>query len=130
MCWLLSGDRYAELLKLVDNPFRRGPPKIPQLYKVISGRPETDSEALQLVNRVMVDWVLVYKKVRIKEGECPYYSPSSTMTAIRSLFAYLGKACGWVIAYNDLKGFDGCLDAVLENLFDTNQETYVSTTYF
>ena len=84
------------------------------------------SEALDLVNRVMVDWVRVYRKIRVKENECPYYSPSSTMTSIRSLFAYFTKAYGWVICFEDLKGFDGCLDFVLSDLFKKNQETYVS----
>lgn len=107
---------------MVDNLFRRGLQKIPLLYKIHSGHPETDMEAIELVNCVMVDWVLVYKKVWVKDGECLYYNPSSTMTAICSLFAYLTKACGWVIGYDDLKGFDGALDAVLQDLFNENKK--------
>ena len=112
----------------IPNPFRGKQGKIPLLYKVVSGRsPKTDREAVELVNRVMVDWARVYKKKRPNKGcDCPFYEPSSTMTAFRSLFAYLTIACGWLIGLDDLKNFDGCLDAVLTSLFEKRQKDYVS----
>lgn len=101
---------------------------IPLLYVVVSGKkPEEDRDCLDLVNRVMVDFVRVYKKDRPKKGStCPYYEPSSTMTSLRSLFAYLTVACGWLICLDDLRGFNGSLDAVLSDLFAKRVEEYVS----
>ena len=124
---LFAGDCYKELLKLVENPCARGGKKIPLLYKVVAGREATDSEALELANRAFVDWVRVHRKVRLKSSDnCPYYSPSSTMTSIRSLLAYLMRACGWVICFDDMRGFDGSLDAVLKDLFHQRQKDWVS----
>ena len=118
------------MLALVKNPFKRGgPTKIPVLFTLPSGiLPETDPDTVDLVNRVMVDWVRVHRKIRpLKQGSSnPFYSPSSQMTSLRQLFAFLSTTCGWVIGLDDLKGFDGCLNSVLSNLFDERQDLYVS----
>ena len=80
---LCAGDRYEKLLQPTANLFRGGPPKIPLLHVMVAGQSAPgNAEAVELVNRIMVDFVRVYKKVCVKEGECPYYSPSSTMTAL------------------------------------------------
>ena len=122
-----AGERYKDLLKEVKNPFFRGSGTVPKLYTMVSGRPPSDREALELTNRVMIDWARVYRKLVVRDGAtCPYYEPSSTMTAFRSLFAYFGCACGWEIGLDDLKGFPGSLDAVLTKLFADRQKKYVS----
>ena len=128
----VTEEQYKDLLKEIPNLFTtcgRGMAMIPLLYKVVSGKlPEDNRDVLDLVNRVMVDWARVYKKVRPKKGsECPYYEPSSTMTAFRSLFAFLTITCGWVICLDDLKGFDGCLHFVLTDLFTKRQKEWVSS---
>ena len=117
------------MLALVKNPFKRGgDSKIPVLFTLPSGiLPETDPDTVDLVNRVMVDWSRVYRKIRPTKGMSnPFYSPSSQMTALRQLFAFLSTTCGWVIGLDDLKGFDGCLHSVLTKLFDERQKAYVS----
>ena len=130
--YILLAERYSEVLKEIPNPFaskeETGLEKVPLLYQLVAGKTrESDPDILRLVNRVMVDWSRVYQKVRPKKGcECPFYEPSSTMTAFRSLFAYLTVTCGWVICLDDLKGFDGCLDHVLTKQFDERQRKYVS----
>ena len=129
----MSAERYKKLLEEVPNPFATSRDvaasgMIPLLYVVVSGKKaEEDRDSLDLVNRVMVDFVRVYKKDRPKKGfTCPYYEPSSTMTSLRSLFAYLTVACGWLICLDDLRGFNGSLDAVLTDLFAKRVEEYVS----
>ena len=117
------------MLSLVRNPFRRGgPAQIPLLFTIPSSvLPETDPDMVDLVNRVMVDWVRVHRKVRPAKGmENPYYSPSSQMTSLRQLFAYFSSTCAWVIGLDDLKGFDGSLQSVLTKLFAERQQKYVS----
>ena len=125
----LVGDRYKDLLKPVKNPFKKGASDIPLLFKEVSGRDSTDKEAMSLANRAFVDWVRVHRKVRTRPGQCPWYSPSSTMTAIRSLFSFLNGQCGWVVCYDDFKNFDGCLENVLKKLFEERQEEWVSTAW-
>ena len=58
------------MLSLVRNPFRRGgPAQIPVLFTIPSSvLPETDPDMVDLVNRVMVDWVRVHRKVRPAKG--------------------------------------------------------------
>ena len=97
------------------------------LYVMVGGKKaDEDKDALELANRAFIDWARVYKKIRKGKGlSCPFYEPSSTMTALRSLFAYLTVTCGWLICMDDLKGFDGSLDAVLVDLFAARQREYV-----
>jgi hypothetical protein len=61
------------------------------------------------------------------ETKCPYYQPSSQNTKIRTFFSAMKCHHDWVLGYDDFKGFEGSLGALLKDKYEEKAAKYVST---
>ena len=127
--------KWEKLLKEVPNPNRTcsrvGSERsdyVPLAYVAGSG-PITQVK-LELVNAMLCDWQvdLVMKK-KPKEGSdrsCPYYSPSTQNQMLRTFYAHMAKHHGWKYTESNFKGWKGCVDGVLGEIYAQRLKVYVS----
>jgi len=103
------------MLALVPNPNRLGEREVPFCFVAVSG--QVSPNKIYLANAMVVDWQLRLKKVKVKEGECPWYQPSTQAVNLRTFFAHMSKCHNWQFSEVNLKDFTGALDGVLKAEF-------------
>lgn len=97
---------------------------MPLAFVLLSGNVTHDK--IMLCNNMVVDWQVRIKKKKFKEGDCPWYQPNTQAVLFRTFISHMGKKHSWNIGESDLKGFEGCLNAVLKETFAQRYETWVS----
>lgn len=122
---------YRELMTRVRNPFHTGyvdesvPTVIPKVFVDLSGI--VSHGKIRLANRLVCSWQHEFKmQVPNAETKCPFYQPASQNNLVRVFFSAMNRRYGWVIGLNELSGFPGCLTAMLNKLYATRKEEYVS----
>ena len=114
------------MLEPVKNPSSLGSAEVPFCFVACSGI--TSQQKILLGNGMLVDWQLNLTKKKFKEGECPWYQPSTQGTNLRTFFGHMSKCYDWKFSEKDLKNFEGCLDGVLKIEFDRREKEWVSAT--
>ena len=97
---------------------------VPRFFDLLSGD-KTPSKT-QMANSLLVDFSLKHKKRRFKEGDCPWYSPVTQSTELRVMLAHMTKNYGWQYTELDFKGFEGCLNGVLQTMYEQRLKEWVS----
>ena len=120
----------------IENPWRNrknAKPKIPALFKMVSGVP--DNDMILLANNAIVDWMLQFKKKSLpkKVNDPPksmkdvqWYQVSSQNRMIRDFFSHMNKNYDWMFTQSNLKGFEGCLAGVLKEMYRQRLLDFVS----
>ena len=84
----------------------------------------------ELVNAMLCDWQVDLKMKRPpKEGgdkTCPYYSPGTQNKMLRTFYAHMKREHEWKFTEKDFKGWTGCVDGVLSEIYKQQLEKYVS----
>ena len=123
---------YKALLEPVPNPFKktgRAESKTaPLLFLEIGG--DLNQTKISLANRAICDWQIRLKKKKPKEGECPFYQPSTQSMELRSFFGHMSRQYHWQITEKSLTGFDGALFHVMAEVYSQREKTWVSDTIF
>ena len=96
----------------------------------VAGSGEITQPKLELVNSMLCDWqVDLQLKRKPKAGgkkECPFYSPSTQNQLLRTFYSHMGKHHGWRFTENNFKGWKGCVDGLLAELYAQRLKLYVS----
>ena len=66
-------------------PGTNQPEMVPAGFVVCSG--EKTPEKLHLTNHMVCDWQVRFKKLRFKNGDCPFYQPVAQNMLIRAFLA-------------------------------------------
>ena len=103
----------------------RSDPKIPRVFKAFSGNLTKDE--IQIFNMMLVDWQLGLKKEKVKDGECPWYQPSSQRKDYFTFWGRLKRAYGFQCSDKDFKDFDGSVWNVMSDEMEKRYEEWVST---
>ena len=124
---------YKALLEPVPNPFKktgRAESKtVPLLFVEVGG--DLNQMKISLANRAICDWqIRLKKKKKPKEGECPFYQPSTQSMELRSFFGHMSRQYHWQITAKSLTGFDGALCHVMGEVYSQREEIWVSDTIF
>lgn len=102
---------------------------IPKAFKVVSGT--VNSLKLKLANKMLVDWQLNVEKKRIKESDpFPYYQPSTQSMHLRTFFHYMSVFHGWEFGASHFTNFEGCLNGVINTIYEQRFQKYVSVILF
>ena len=105
-------------------PGTNQPEYVPADFIVCSG--EKTPAKMHLTKRMVCDWQIRFKKLRVKKGNCPFYAPVAQNMMIRSFFGTMRKNHGWKWTDSDFKKFKGSLSGVIDRLYDTRREEFVS----
>ena len=127
--------KWASLLVKVPNERRTATragqersEEVPWAFVVVAG--EITQEKLELTNAMLCDWqVDLTMKKKPKAGgtkTCPYYSPSSQNKMLRTFYAHMKREYDWRYIKNNFKGWKGCVDGVLAEIYDQRLKQYVS----
>jgi len=121
-CWWLyliffyfTDKRYQNLLELVANPVKKGnePRQVPRVFVELSN--EATASKKHLANRLLCEWQANMKmKNPDRETGCPCYQPSSQNMRIRYFLSAMKRHHDWVLGYEDFRGFEGSLGAVVK----------------
>jgi len=116
------------MLKSVKNPqfvVGNGSPEVPFAFPSVAGIPTR--KKLHLANAMICDWQLnLRKKGVVKDGECPYYQPSTQNVELRTFFGHMSKHHDWQFSDNELKGFEGSLYGCIQEMYAQRLEEFVS----
>lgn len=97
---------------------------IPRILTLVSGVPTPEKK--DLMNRALKDWQMNLKKVKYKEGECPYYAPSVQNMQLRSFFSKLRDMYDFRFTLSDFKKFRGSLGGAMKELYEARRKKWVS----
>ena len=96
----------------------------------VAGSGEITQPKLELVNSMLCDWqVDLQLKRKPKAGgkkECPFYSPSTQNQLLRTFYSHMGEHHGWRFSENNFKGWKGCVNGLLVQLYAQRLKLYVS----
>jgi len=123
-----TDEKYKDLLIVVGNPVKKGnePLRVERIFVILSNEPNTQKK--HLANMLLCEWQADLKmKNPDPDTKCPYYQPSSQNTMIRTFFSAMKRHHDWVLGYDDFKGFEGSLSALLKVKYDERAAKYVST---
>ena len=100
---------------------------VPKAFVIVSG--QKTREKIELCNAMLCDWQVELKIVKKpKKGKtCPYYALETQNTNIRAFYSHMRKEYGWDFTEHNFKGWKGCLDGVLEEVYGQRLKEYVST---
>jgi len=116
------------MLKTVKNPqfvVGNGSPEVPFAFPSVAGIPTR--KKLHLANAMICDWQLnLRKKGVVKDGECPYYQPSTQNVELRTFFGHMTKHHDWQFSDSELKGFEGSLYGCIQEMYAQRLEEFVS----
>ena len=104
-------------------PGTNQPEMVPAGFVVCSG--EKTPEKLHLTNRMVCDWQVRFQKLRFKKDECPFYQPVA-QNMIRAFFGTMRRNHNWQWTDGDFKNFAGSLYGVIEALYDSRRQEFVS----
>ena len=120
--------KWNSMLQNVRNPqfvVGNGSPEVPFAFPSVAGIPSR--KKLLLADAMLCDWQLnLKKKVDVKDGECPFYQPSTQNVELRTFFGHMSKHHDWQFSDSELKGFKGSLYGVIQEMYAQRLEKYVS----
>ncbi len=121
--------KWEKMLQLVANPHRnipRAPKEVPRAFVVCSGHPVTQEKIL-LANKMIVDWQIDLKKVKItKENGLPVYATTTQNTELRVFFAFMKRMHNWQFVKKNFRGFEGSVAGVNKELYGQRAVQHVS----
>ena len=128
--------KWAKFLAKVENDWysesvagRDRSEYVPYAFVAMSG--DVTQVKLELTNAMLCDWQvnLVLKRQPKAGGDksCPYYNPSTQNKMLRTFYAHMKKEHGWQYTENSFKGWKGCVDGVLAEIYAQWLEKYVSS---
>ena len=79
-----------------------------------------------LLNSMLVDWLIRFKKLNAHNVKVPYYQPSCQNQYIRTFFANMKKHYGWNWSEGDFKGFKGSLAGAMMECYKARRKEFVS----
>ena len=81
-----NGNKREKILELVPNKSWKvlnQPKLIPRAFLVLAG--SKTIAKVRLCNELLVNWQInIKKKAKVKEGKCPFYSPSTQNVELRT----------------------------------------------
>ena len=123
-----GNQKWREMLVLVENPnYVPGLNEelIPAAFVAVAG--EKTPTKLHLVNRMLVDWQVCFKKTRVtKKDKCPFYQVSTQNNHLRTFFGVMKRQYNWKWSDSDFKSFPGSLAGILGHLYDKRRKKWVS----
>lgn len=120
---------YKDLLAPVQVKGLRGRiMTVPAIFVALSG-PVTRMKT-QVANKAIVDWQLRLKKKRVGKNGCPWHQPSTQCVEYRSFLAWMKSNHDWDFCEGSFTGFEGCVTAVLNDLFAAREKEWVSVFLF
>ena len=97
----------------------------PVLFVQIGG--DLTRDKIDLANKALCEWqVRLRMKKKPKDGECPFYQPSTQSMELRSFFGHMARKYDWKITEKDLSGFNGALSCVMEEVYMQREKIWVS----
>ena len=106
----------------------RSDPKVAKVFKAFAGKLTKDE--VQIFNMMLVDWQVGLKKEKCKEGECPWYQPSTQRKEYFTFWGQLNRVYGFQSNWDDFKRFDGSVWNVMKEEFKKREEKWVSKRKF
>ena len=118
------------MLEDVPNPqftprMRANNEMVPRCFVPVSGT--VDAQKLSLANNMLVDWQLHHSKRRVRDGECPWYSPNLQNMKVRTFLARMNKNYAWQYTKKDFDRLEGCLNSVMAKVDEERFKEWVST---
>ena len=116
------------MLRNVKNPHYvpgNGLIEVPFAFVSVAG--PISKKKLMLANEMLKDWQLkLEKKVKVKDGECRFYQPSTQNVELRTFFGHMSKCHDWQFSETELRGFKGSLTGVIQEMYAQRLEKFVS----
>jgi hypothetical protein len=122
--------KWASLLEDVPNPQYTGLDRqhsqtIPKAFLIVSGT--LDPMKVKLCNFMLVDWQINLKKKRVKKSDpFEWYQPSTQSMQLRTFLAHMKSVHNWKFEASNFSKFEGCLNGVINTIFEQRREEFVS----
>ena len=79
-----------------------------------------------LLNSMLVDWLIRFKKLNAHNVKVPYYQPACQNQYILTFFANMKKHYGWKWSEGDYKGFKGSLVCAMIEYYKARRGKFAS----
>ena len=99
-------------------------PRLPRVLKAFSGKLERNE--IEIFNHMLVDWQISLQKERVKDGECPWYQPSTQRKDYFTFWGALNRHYGFKSQWSDFKKFDGSVWRVMGAEIKKREKKWVS----
>ena len=116
--------KWADMLDVIGEGTAKDP-KLPRVLKAFRGRDLTEDK-IQIFNLMLVDWQISLKKEKVKDGECPWYQPSTQRKDYFTFWGMMNRTYKVKATVNDFQRFDGSVWKVMGAEIKKREKEWVS----